>query len=169
MRNFLCLLAVFFSASWSAESSDLDVVVASSLPRAFWENLRASEGHEAYALSAWLNPYYLQGDFNGDGQTDFAVLAQEKRTGKRGVLVVHIGANQQFVIGAGNSIGNGGDDFSWMDAWQIYPRGRVGQGADLEAPPPVLMGDALLVIKTESASGLVYWTGTEYQWYPQGD
>ena len=88
--------------------------------------------------------------------------------GKRGILIVHIGADEYVVIGAGNRIGNGGDDFRWMDAWQVYPRGEVGQGAD-PATPPRLIGDALLAINTESASGVIYWSGSRYEWYQQGD
>ena len=169
MRCTLLLFSIYCSASLSAESGDIDFALASSLPRAFWDNLTASKGHEGYALSAWLNPFYLQGDFNGDEQIDFAVLAEEKSTGKRGVLIVHINENRHFIVGAGNVTGNGGDDFTWMDAWQVFPRGIVGQGASLDRAPPTLFGDALLVIKTEAASGLVYWDGNAYQWYQQGD
>ena len=125
--------------------------------------------HQAYSLSAWLNPFYLQGDFNGDGQTDIAVLVEEESTDKRGVLILHMGAERQFVIGAGNATGNGGDDFYWMDAWSVREEGVVLQGAHEEREPPVLVGDALMVIKTEAASGLIYWTGSAYDWYQMGD
>jgi hypothetical protein len=141
MNTFLVLLALSFSAN---------------LP-------------DTYTLSAWLDPSYLQGDFNGDGHTDHAVLVEEKSTGMRGILITHVGTGQQYVVGAGRAIGNGGADFHWMDEWQVYPRGVVGQGADLDQEPPVLSGDALLVIKTGAASALVYWTGTAYEWYQQGD
>jgi hypothetical protein len=59
-------------------------------------------------------------------------------------------------------------DFNWMDAWQIYPKGPVEKGVG-EGNPPVLKGDAILAIKTESANGLIYWTGAAYRWYQQGD
>lgn len=45
---------------------------------------------------------------------------------------------------------------------------RVGRGADGKAPPK-LRGDGLMVIKTESASALIYWNGKRYAWYQQGD
>jgi hypothetical protein len=44
----------------------------------------------------------------------------------------------------------------------------VQRGADGK-PPPKLRGDALMVMKTEAASGLVYWDGKRYGWYQQGD
>ena len=168
MRKVLCLWLITCSASWGADSSDLDFVVASSLPSALGEYLRSSTGHESYALASWLNPYYLQADFNGDGQADIAVLVREKATDRGGILIVHSGGNRHFVVGAGNSFDNGRDDFSWMDAWHTYARGVVVRGAD-ERDPPSLLGDAILVIRTEASSGLIYWTGSEYAWYQQGD
>ena len=51
---------------------------------------------------------------------------------------------------------------------RFFHRGPVGKGADGKAPPK-LRGDALMVIKTESASALIYWNGTRYAWYQQGD
>ena len=85
-----------------------------------------------------------------------------------GLAFVHGGNVKSVVVGAGKDFGNGGDHFSWMDAWYVHPRGPVGRGAD-ETDPPLLKGDGLMVIKTESASAIVYWTGTAYAWYQQGD
>ena len=68
----------------------------------------------------------------------------------------------------GRDLGNGGDDFGWMDAWHVYEKGKVEQGAS-EGKPPKLKGDAIMAIKTESASGLIYWNGKKFDWYQQGD
>ena len=56
-----------------------------------------------------------------------------------------------------------------MDAWYVYPRGPVGRNAFDAGAPPTLNGDALMVIKTEAASGIIYWAGTAYEWYQQDD
>lgn len=157
------------AVAWAAVPSDLGFVPASSLPRALNQYLLRSSGHEAYTLTDRLNPFYLQADFNGDGRMDTAVLVQEKATGKQGILIAHIGANEHYVLGAGNAIGNGGDDFSWLGAWQVYPQGEVAQSPHVDAAPPTLRGDALLVFALEASSGIIYWTGTEYDWYQQGD
>jgi hypothetical protein len=57
------------------------------------------------------------------------------------------------------------------DNWQyvtqppgIQWRGRKGNGE-----PPELKGDAIMAIKTESASGLIYWNGSKFEWCQQGD
>ena len=82
--------------------------------------------------------------------------------------IIHARVNGVSILGAGRAIGNDGDDFRWMDAWHVHLRGTVSRGADGKAPP-VLKGDALVLIKTEAASGLVYWDGARYAWYQQGD
>ena len=116
-----------------------------------------------YALSTRINPYFLQGDFNGDGRLDVAVLIEQKRTAQHGIAILHASSTNPIVVGAGREIGNGGDDFSWMDAWGIEARDTRGKAA------PTPRGDALLVQKLESASGLIYWDGMAYRWRQQGD
>jgi hypothetical protein len=102
-----------------------------------------------------LNPFLLQGDFDGDHRLDLAVLVTRRDTGARGIAVVHAGAPRAVVLGAGHALGNGGDDFTWMDAWSVQPK-----------PPD---RDALLLEKLESASAIVYWDGAAYRWKQQGD
>jgi hypothetical protein len=63
---------------------------------------------------------------------------------------------------------HGDDNFDWMDVWHVYPKGPVHRGAG-EKTIPTLLGEALLVERSESASGLIYWNGTRYMWYQQGD
>jgi len=121
-----------------------------------------------YSFSYQLNPFYLRGDFNGDGKIDIAILIEEIKTGKKGIAVCHAGKDEVFILGAGNTIGNGGEDFKWMDIWEVYPKGLVHEGSD-EATIPTLVGDALFVEKSESASGLIYWNRKSYAWYQQGD
>jgi hypothetical protein len=161
---------VLISASLEAlEFDDLEPSTANSLPPVVWASLRRHwEELSAYALSAHINPYYLQGDFNGDGHTDTCLLLRERASGKAGILIVDGATELTSVLGAGQHFGNGGDDFAWMDAWYVYPQGLVQRGAD-ERAPPLLEGDALMLIKTEAASAIVYWTGAEYAWYQQGD
>jgi hypothetical protein len=140
----------------------------SSLPPGIVEAFENNPSAKRYELVAHLNPFYVNGDFNGDRRTDTAVLIKETGSGKIGIAIIHAGAKSIIVLGAGRKFGNGGDDFRWMDAWHLYPRGPVQRGAD-ETAPPVLKGEALMVIKTESASGLIYWNGKRYGWYQQGD
>jgi hypothetical protein len=118
-----------------------------------------------YELSYHVNPSYLRGDFDGDTKVDVAALVNERSTGKLGIAIVHRATGKVTILGAGTTIGNGGDDFEWMDSWQIYPKDRPINGTSV----PKLHGDALLVSKSEAASGLIYWNGKRYVWSQQGD
>ena len=121
-----------------------------------------------YDLSFRMNPSYLEGDFNGDGKMDVAVLVKERSAGKLGIAIVHGTTGKVTILGAGSGIGNGGDDFEWMDSWQVYPKTRATHAAG-ETGVPHLRGDALLVEKSEAASALIYWNGKRYVWSQQGD
>jgi hypothetical protein len=117
-----------------------------------------------YELSFRVKPFYQRGDFNGDGKIDIAVLVKQRSSGKLGIAIIHGVTNKVTILGAGTAIGNGGDDFDWMDSWASYSKDRVASGS-----VPKLHGDALLVSKSEAASGLIYWNGKRYVWLQQGD
>lgn len=97
-----------------------------------------------------------------------AVLVQERSTGKLGIAIVHSPTGKVTILGAGIGIGNGGDNFEWMDSWQVYSKTRAAH-AEAESSVPHLRGDALLVEKSEAASALIYWNGKRYVWSQQGD
>jgi hypothetical protein len=119
-------------------------------------------------LSFRISPSYLEGDFNDDGKTDVAVLVTERSTGKLGIAVVHGTTGKVTILGAGIRTGNGGDDFKWMDSWQVYSKTRAVHASG-ETSVPRLRGDALLIEKSEAASALIYWNGKRYAWLQQGD
>ena len=121
-----------------------------------------------YDFSFRINPSYLEGDFNGDGKMDVAVLVKERYTGKVGVAIVSGTTSKVTILGAGTSIGNGGDDFEWMDSWQVYSKTRAVHAAG-KTSLRHLRGDALLVEKSEAANALIYWNGKRYVWSQQVD
>lgn len=135
--------------------------IPESIDRAIANGSLAKE----YELSYRLNPSFLRGDFDGDGKVDVAALVRQRSTGKFGIAIVHGANNKVTILGAGTSIGNGGDDFEWMDSWEIYSKDGATKGTNT----PKLRGDTLLVSKSEAASGLIYWNGKRYVWLQQGD
>jgi hypothetical protein len=118
-----------------------------------------------YDFSFHMNPSYFEGDFNGDGKIDAAVLVKERSTRKLGIAIVDGPTGKVTILGAGIGIGNAGNDFEWMDSWQVYSKTRAAN----EINVPQLRGDALLVEKSEAASALIYWNGKRYVWSQQGD
>lgn len=123
-----------------------------------------------YSLRTDLNPFYLRGDFDGDKKLDYAISIIEKKTNKKGILIFHMRTKTHYIVGAGNFLRNKSktDDYFWMDAWKVYTGKNVKIGIG-ETQKITIKGEAILVIKTESSSGLLYWTGKEYDWYQQGD
>jgi hypothetical protein len=118
-----------------------------------------------YEVAFHMNPFFLSGDFNGDGKTDVAVLVKQRSTGKLGIAIIHGATDKVQILGAGVSIGNGGDDFEWMDTWDVRSKNDLVTSASA----PKFHGDALLVGKSEAASALIYWNGKRYVWLQQGD
>ena len=138
------------------------------MPDAVKKSLTNASPGKQYDLSFRVNPSYLEGDFDGDGKMDVAVLVKERSTGKLGIAIVHGTTDKVTILGAGIGIGNGGDDFEWMDSWQGYSKTRAAHASG-ETSVPRLRGDALLVEKSEAASALIYWNGKRYVWSQQGD
>ena len=142
--------------SWAAEAFERSGI-----------ELPSEAGKSRLVVTTHVNPYLLSGDFDGDGRTDVAALVKERTGGKVGIAVAFQGG-AVHVLGAGKAVGNGGDDFEWLDHWYTFTRGPVSTGAGGEVPP-TLRGDAIWVEKSESASGLVYWSGDRFEWYQLGD
>ena len=121
-----------------------------SVPDTVKKALTNSSTGKKHDLSFHVNPSYLEGDFDGDGKMDAAVLVKERSTGKLGIAIVDGQTGKVAILGAGIGIGNGGDDFEWMDSWQVYSKTRN-------------------VEESEAASALIYWNGKRYVWSQQGD
>lgn len=123
--------------------------------------------YDLYAISDHINPFYLRGDFNGDGKADYAVLTREKSTEKKGIVICHSSTHSIYVLGAGKPLKRS-DGYEYVDfrfdAWRVFGKQKVWKG-QAEGPPPQLLGEAILIIWEEAGSGLIYWTGSNYAWY----
>jgi hypothetical protein len=121
----------------------------------------AEEGLE---IDRRLNPFYLRGDFDGDGRPDYAVLV--RRGSNRGIALCRGSSPKAITLGAGSAFNEMTDlDFT---SWHIYDKHFVERGVG-EGSPPKLMGKAIWIEWDESASALIYWNGRGFSWYQQGD
>jgi len=121
-----------------------------------------------YAVYEGMNPFFVSGDFDGDGKTDVAVWVMNKRTKELGVIILHRGSRAMFVLGAGNR-GERGSDWRNRDQWTLYPKAPLARSSHEPPPPPRLKGDALWFSKSESLSYFVYWDGQGYKYYQETD
>jgi hypothetical protein len=150
-------------AAWSAATDS--IAHSPEIPEMIDKAIANESLAKKYELSYRIKPSYLRGDFDGDNKIDVAVLVKERSRGKIGIAIIKGVTDKVTVLGAGTAIGNGSDDFEWMDSWEIYSKDRIASGTSV----PKLRGDALLVSKSEAASALIYWSGKRYVWRQQGD
>lgn len=105
-----------------------------------------------------IMPSLLLGDFNGDGVPDIAILVEHIGTHKTGIVFLHQGQRTTYLVGAGRTLGNGGDDFRWMGGWRLATR-----------TPKSPRADQLIVERESSASGLIFFARDRYRWKQLGD
>lgn len=124
------------------------------------------KGKPELELSADINPFYISGDYDGDGLTDFAVQVRRKRDKLHGLLFC-FGNGKDVVLGAGGAIlwqrRSGGADEQWpFDAWTLVRKGSKQLSAHGQ-----IKNDALALILSEISEGLLYWDGHGFRWWQQ--
>lgn len=172
LRQLLLCIGILSSlVTTSAYTQELNL---GNLPDDLTTQFAVGPFAEAYSVSGRINPFYLRGDFDGDGKPDYAILIASNQDHSKGIAIwlstkkrfVVLGAGHPFKFGRSDK--KGATDFDFIDIWQVYGRKPVERGV-AAGPPPKLLGEAILAGKTESASGLLYWDGKEFAWYQQGD
>lgn len=120
-----------------------------------------------------VNPYYLRGDFDGDGLVDYAVSVQGIKTRRNGVLVC-TGKNKTFVLGAINSLhtpfsDKPNDNFAAPN-WQVMTKKEALQIYNYDGDKPVrvirvaLSKAEVIAMTWEDGTCLIYWDGSRYRW-----
>ena len=115
------------------------------------------------------------GDFNNDGDNDFASVVLNKKNEKTGVIIWHY--NKEIIVfGAGNSV-EGMDNLDWIEVLEIIPKGESvaptvvnDETGDILGVDSIqlfkLIGDGIYMAVEEShGGGVIFWNGKEYQWY----
>ena len=151
--------------------------VAWNLPDEARKRLEKVKFFDYYELSDAVNPFYLRADFDGDGKPDYAILVVGKNTDNRVIAICRSGSpNVEILTDMEKSVvfdpkrpAGSVANFNWMDAWQIVRRRKLGASELNEKTPPPMVGEGILVEKTESASAIIYWTGTRYYRYQTSD
>jgi hypothetical protein len=121
---------------------------------------------DTYQISDTINPFYLEGDFNGDKQEDIAFFIVNKQDGKAGMLIIHRQTNLHYIFGAGKDFGMG-DDMSWVKIWSVHREKAIKSFAGGKKRDMPLKFPAIRIVKTEAISAYFYWTGKKYKTYNQ--
>lgn len=174
MKKLLFLFAFLcFTRSLSAQNN---------IPEWYLQVYKKADLNKTYTISSDIKPSFLLSDLNGDNVVDMALLVVNKKSKKRGILIVHQGLSNYYLIGAGSFFGNKGfdefDDTKWMDGWQINKKGKVFEtkfeGGDIVGSiPRNLKTNSIAVWESQDgaplAGGIIYWDGKKYRWIHQGE
>jgi hypothetical protein len=117
---------------------------------------------QGLSISGEFNPFYLSGDFDGDGKLDFAV--QVVSSGVNGILFCLSSQKAPLLVGAGSSLVWPASEKWRFDAWSIVPKDSTAT-----ARPTKAKHDAILLDIKETANGLLYWDGSNLRWEQLGD
>lgn len=127
-----------------------------------------------------MNPFFLRGDFNGDGELDIAFWVQSLETQERGVAILHSTLDRLYVFGAGQPLPEPRGSAStevYVDAWHLisagriesHPYGDVPAIGVVEGEPFTFERETLEFIYLGKASFVFYWANEQYWHITTGD
>jgi hypothetical protein len=165
MRNvFIVLVMVCFSAvsGWSAEDTDQII-----FPRKIMKCLKHPKAVGLTVLTD-TNPYYLRGDFDGDGKPDYALQVRTQKSNIGGLLIC-AGDGSLFLLGS--EIGGSQLTDSLVDAfrssdWDVLTKEEViavAPGRFIILPPKSNIKGESIEMAFEVESILIYWDGKAFR------
>jgi hypothetical protein len=126
------------------------------------------EFRKALLVDTGTNPYYLRGDFDGDGVMDFAVAVKGIKTTRNGVLIcrsngphVLLGADKNYTP----PFSDMPDDNFVAPAWEVATRSEILELRKTNPSVPLPKGESILMI-WEDGIHYIYWDGKQFRWSP---
>jgi hypothetical protein len=116
-----------------------------------------------------MNPFYIRGDFNGDGGIDIAFWVRNPDSDRKGVAILHSTLDTLFVFGAGHPNPAGGEVVGG-DLWRLLPVGYVEPGTWSNIPeigvvagePFTFEREALEFVWVGKSAQAYYWAKGRY-------
>ena len=131
---------------------------------------------EEFSFEPQMNPYYLRGDFDGDGRNDVAAWVRRISDGRRGLAIVHATLDAFHLFGAGEPLwpemsGTAGDPGNafWVISWRVLPVGYVEQSLyttnesiGVRAGEPFRFEHEAIEFYYDKSAFVLYWSGGRY-------
>jgi hypothetical protein len=102
-----------------------------------------------------INPFYIGGDFDGDGFTDFAVRVETLKDQRQGILLC-LAKRDSVLVGAGSPLPWKGEIWPF-DEWMLIRKGNKGLSIY-----PEIKFDTLALFNGDRLGELVYWDGHKF-------
>ena len=168
MRTIYILLITFiFIDNCHSQALKSSFETYERLPEWYIQQLYLRNYGNSYNIDTNMNPFYLEADFNGQGQLDIAVFILEDSTNKKGILIQHKEDRTFYILGAGQTF-NDMDNFSWLNVWKLYRKTTAERtiftdNFDIEGSETVsLTNVAIQVAPSEGSYNLITWDGSKY-------
>jgi hypothetical protein len=120
-----------------------------------------------YKIIANMNPLILEADFNGDSLKDIVIPIVQLGTEKMGIVIIHQVSNEYFVLGAGSTFGNVGDDFKWTQDWKVQDINVQQLSHDKDDKMNNLnksKSAIVYVTRKRKQCCMIFWNGIKYDW-----
>jgi hypothetical protein len=120
-----------------------------------------------------MNPFFMRGDFNGDGELDLAFWVRDTKTQERGIAIVHSTLDRLYVFGAGRPRPPPAEPNTTtldVDAWHLLPAGHTEPHLYTGVPALGLTAEQPFTFERETiefvhllkSAFAFYWAGGQY-------
>jgi hypothetical protein len=119
--------------------------------------------HQKIRFYVLENPYFVRGDFDGDGKNDYAITV-ESRTIKRDGLLVCFGDKKKQPVLLGLDPETPPPFWRLLD-WDVQTLEQIKEKKDSKGNRlKIKPAGESIVMYWEDAVGIIYWDGKQFQW-----
>lgn len=160
VRFIAFLLMGFFGVELHAEGESR--IIPEAVKRCF----ERKEIRGQVKLGFKINPYYLRGDFDGDGNIDLAISIVGAKSSRIGILVCH--ASGYVVVLRGDNkpvktFSEMADDNFISGNWTVMEKSDVTRRMNKMKAKYRVLGEAIFM-PWDDGDSMILWDGSKFQW-----